>query len=1507
MRCVESPPSIGLRPAHSQRGSSRVAKPHFLVKCLGMLVAALGLAACGGGDSGTVYLPEIPQAPAPEPDPGSVPAVCSTAFDRAVASTGTMARSGGAVLQAQPALATAATGNVNLSDCKRDKDGNVTIGEGFCGPNVVIDQSFTRERGNALGVITIEKGGLAVPELLKGELKIETTGIVINDGGLLSIGTPECRIGNADDPEGRVTMTFLNDPSKRIDPVSQSDGSKGIAVHGGGTLRLYGAKGVQDRNGGVNWTHLSQPAGPAKYQSRDEAAAPVSAGGDTTLHLAKDVRGTKAGYGWQAGDWIVVATSSFSPFESEFVQIDAIEAGANDGSIVRLKQPLRHYHFGGADPGKPGASNYGAGAATNFGVDERSEVGLISRSIRLTAETPAVDTAQEKGVAKDPAQHWGGEIMIMEGFKEVHIQGVELEKFGKARRGSYPIHFHLAGNAAGKDEHGNPRHLVDSNSIHHSYNKCVTVHKTQNLSVTNNVCARAVGHLFYQEIAQETGGEFRGNLGIGAMSHYFGLDEKLPKAEGNPQLVRGWWEGDNLVRQAGYNYNGLNVPNRDDPSNPMGGHCYAEPVNGRLDPSVPTIQKVPSIKDAHDPDVERICPSGWPVYVEPASGFWIGNPGTILEGNSIAGCQGIGKGYWYVPPKSRPSPRWNGKPPAHEPVGRFLNNRVHACYDGLFGEEHKTLSEQLFPTVDGVGHEKNLIGRFDGLTATRIRNRGVWVRPVWYSVENGRFATNRDAVTLVTSGGLDGNAPGAWGLLKDSVLVGLSTNNVDRWGPCADLENWKHSLNGQGCVDFGGASEQGTNSQANEYQDKGYQTPFWNSAGYMIYDGPVRIVRNHFVNYRKDISTLLTKTDLGLLNSYKAYPNALECGSGKDCYEGDAALGWFQSNQSAYPTATVTKGLSYDNVDFRHQIYTEYVNLAAFKDGDKNTAVIDLDGTLTGYRIVDEQGQPVPHEFPISLNNLPFNRNGNAVDECLATGQQDEKLEGRATSLISPANMATLEFEALARASGGASRQIVPNQWQDMLFTKDSLDAGEHQSMQLQSRNNLGVWEPKVASGASYSVRALASTSPEAPGATVKGMPWQLQVGLTDAVKSRMNEKPFHVRVGICYSGANGKPPANDFTVVRGYKSWGGNGVNYNDSAMKPYFNRYDGGSGLPTCFNLDMQNPAVNLKNPVEGKFEPAACPAQGVIPQLEAGGCPAGAVAEGKQCLFKTQSYRQAASIAELTKPDGTPAAMDKYFYDAASGMLYFYVVQDSPNAVGVAPLGSCKGLPGDDPACPGKDELETYYGCPPQGCTTVMVTANDPAYVPGEAKCDALSPGGSIYGAGSNPGDSGDHGLKTGKGGYTVPEPVITNRLAYADTGVIVRAIQETNARGVPYWIPEGNKHPASCSATTTIASAAASTTRLARADAPRALELASLRANVQAPGRLQMQAPGRAWGGGLQVLADGLWTDLQALVSRVLRAAGVERLSRKPSPPDIGALAPICTAAGPQQPQRLALVQ
>ena len=47
-------------------------------------------------------------------------------------------------------------------------------------------------------------------------------------------------------------------------------------------------------------------------------------------------------------------------------------------------------------------------------------------------------------------------------------------------------------------------HLIDANTIHHSYNKCATLHSTSNITLSNNVCARIVGHIFADRAVADT-------------------------------------------------------------------------------------------------------------------------------------------------------------------------------------------------------------------------------------------------------------------------------------------------------------------------------------------------------------------------------------------------------------------------------------------------------------------------------------------------------------------------------------------------------------------------------------------------------------------------------------------------------------------------------------------------------------------------------------------------------------------------------------------------------------------------------------------------------------------------------------------------------------------------------------------------------------------------------------------------------------------------------------------
>jgi len=1359
--------------------------------------------------------------------------------------------------------APAATGWYPLSNCLPTSGTPDTIKipgvagttKGQCGNNVWVDKDFS-----GLGNIKIGKTGV----LAFTDCKLNLQAQSIQVEGSLQAGTDTAPI-----TKNTVSIRFTGDKPATtpvdacatLAPAEITSYFKGILVRNGGNLRLFGAKGVPSPTlKDMSWTHLAKPAGPDRYKSDavsprppnlvEDVAAPVSAEDNaTTLHLAKNV--TTGPAAWKIGDWIVVASTSFSPFESEFVKIVDLTPEGNGTKItLDVSTPLRHYHFGGNDPGAPSTANFKADASTNYGVDERAEVGLISRNIVLSSDA----------AFGNKTKHWGGEFRFCKGFNEARIQGVEIEKFGKEALGSYPIHFHMVGDVAAK------RWLVDANSIHHSFNKCVTIHSTKNMAVTNNVCARIVGHIFYEEIGDETGISFKNNLGIGASSNWFDIDLSAtsafpvpmadpglplfpfsPNAKGWP---KNWWEGDYLARANGFD--GLSVANTDAKDAPTHGSCYAPPdQTGRFGPNKP-----PQTVDDIDPQkkVPIHCPStpnspggNFPYYVEAASGFWIVNPGTVLEGNSISGCQGTGIGYWYVPPTAA-SP--SGGKERYLPVGKFSNNRVHGCNNGFFAEELlATVSGQIAPrlgatydmTTEKMTPLPNIVAHFNGLTATRIRNRGIWVRPMWTAVENSRFATNRDSVTLVSSGGNDGNSPGIWAVLKDSVLVGISQNNVDRWGPCTDRNGGSGAPGMDGCVDM--------NPKAKELFDLGYQTPRWNSAGYFIYDGPVRILNNRFVNYHKDLDRdnppLLTLPDRNYVKSFTQYANSPPPPDNARKYEGDAALGWFQSNQSAYPTATVSKGLIFENTSLRHQIFTSRVNFAPFKDGDKNTALIDLDGSLSGFSIAKgdctANCTKVKDEFPISLNNLEFNRSFNAVDECYAEGQQDEAIEQRPTSLMSPANTATLEFEALYPNPNRTKDDPINVYWQDLKFTKDSTDYGVHQSMILQGRDGRGIWEPKVASGFGYTVLAYKSTAEGVLPKYLKdpGMPKVVRVGFTDAIKSKVGpNNPFYVRIGICYTNTNGQPPANKFTITRGYKSWGGGDIKAEDPGLNKYWikleNRYPlkpvAGQKRQTCNNLDSTAIGSGKEPPsppwIYNNFGPSGCPADGLSHPDDTANCPPGTqvdkadllwvkngviVESTPVCVHKKTQLEKAAKLSDLNPVKGVPA--NKYFYDQATGMLFFYVKQDSANAQSPAtqngginwgtpsPIGACAkpdGAPANwkpDSACPQADELETYYSCPPEGCVNYSVELNDANYQPGPSKCITL--------AGGKDNNDVQTLYEYQNKSYTLASPTGQNRLAYTQTvgnptiaykGTPVKPVDDVSNKAYLHALPD--KEP-SCS--------------------------------------------------------------------------------------------------------------
>jgi hypothetical protein len=1267
---------------------------------------------------------------------------------------------------------------------------HVSIGTTEACKNVCVDTSFTGT--SALRKIEIRDGGkLVVPDPGAGNpaLELDVHRITIfGKGSTFQVGTAP---GTSPGPAvGRVVIKFLGYRPEVVEKDSDdcptaAGGAhfyKGMEVCAGGVLSLYGAEGVP-QTGGISRTYLSAPAGPLSYDGASGVGSPVPGNGNITLQLADDVSKD-----WKAGDWIAVATTSYSPFETEFVRIANVTSNApNPGSVVTipLDQALVYYHFGGPAPstgtctdplGKIEPASFCDDYTKNYGVDERAEVGLISRNIVLTSDATTLPgwaagtayTADAAFIQAKPAggsvmvfvamttgtsganapiwpekpqekvcdggsgptctggvlwenigrydPHWGGEVKIRQGFEQATIQGVQFEKMGKDRLGSYPIHFHKDGDVKSAP-------VVNADSIDHSYNKCITVHSTSQLTIQNNVCARIVGHIFYEEMGDENHVEFLGNLGMGAMSNNFSINASDPEQQ-NSLIADYWWVGDNLAGQIGYD--GFNIPNKDDVNNPTHGSCMAADKNGNV------IFRNPNT-DGTCPTVDNFPPL---VYYEPASGFWIVNPGTALIGNSIAGCQGTGRGYWYVPPETG-----NLK---YMPVGQFLNNRVHGCYAGLYAEpENGVKSEQLFPHVKGERLGEPITALFNGITATRIRDRGVWLRPSYYIVKNARLATSRDDVSLVTAGGVDGTAPGNWSIFQDSVVVGLSRNNVDRFGPCpypdqAGRGTGSQSTN-RGCIDF--------TPGVNEEIGRSYAPAWWNMAGFMIYDGPARIFHNRFVNFLKDPSPLMTAQDQAFLGWYSVndrFPN-----HGK-VYEGDAALGWFNVNQSSYPNSQVGKEFIWDNVDLRHQIFTEEVNFGGFADGDQNTVLVDRDGTLTGYKVADPTGQNILTDvFPFSLNNLAYNATSNAVDECLAEGAQDTYFEQRPTSLIMPGDIASFEFSALYPRRFNKDGVLEESGYkQKITFTRDqAAPYGNHESMTLGGRNGLGLWEPKVIDGYGYTVSAAVQPNTGTPDEA--GIPKFIDMGFTEAEKTNMSAtNPFYIRVGICYTDKNGNHPKfadadpgkELFTVQRGVKTWGLGNPSNTDELLNKYWVYH------PDCYNIDS---------------------APGNIKNIQ-GGCPA-----------NPAPMERKGSLSELTDANGEPIA-NRYYYDQKTGMLFLYVMQQQPNEDAPSPLGACltpnkaegcstgcaSGMfqnPWPDCSCTADNPCpqvthEDYYACPKGGCPLYTVQLNDQNYHPGPSTCTPYAPDGNV--ATPMPTPAGQNLLVLASGGSVAAIPNTSN---------------------------------------------------------------------------------------------------------------------------------------------------
>ncbi len=404
--------------------------------------------------------------------------------------------------------------------------------------NVVIPKDVTVvmdvDTPLTIGSITIE-GTL---EMARKDMDITAGFIVASTTGKFLVGTKEAPFLN------RLKIT-LNGTRGDATPL----GGRVLGAYNGGEVSIYGD------NSSANWTMLNATAkkearsitieNPTKWYKYDEQGRVVET-------PTKPVN-------WKAGDKIVVTSTDFNPGESEECEVTSFNGSTIDlGTCQTYFNIITRENY--ASPVKTTGLRY-----THFGeittvdhnvagvpkeIDERAEVGRLTHNITIQGADDSMTTIPLSGkltimststplilesdrdenfqlfnettsrlpfslgglegkqidVINPSLYGYGGHVMTM-GTTSVGIfEGVELYHMGQQSVvGRYPVHWH------GVEDGGVNSHIENS-SIHSTFSRAITVHKTNYLKLTDNVAFDIPGHAYFLEDGKEIRNVFTHNL-----------------------------------------------------------------------------------------------------------------------------------------------------------------------------------------------------------------------------------------------------------------------------------------------------------------------------------------------------------------------------------------------------------------------------------------------------------------------------------------------------------------------------------------------------------------------------------------------------------------------------------------------------------------------------------------------------------------------------------------------------------------------------------------------------------------------------------------------------------------------------------------------------------------------------------------------------------------------------------------------------------------------------------
>ncbi|HEY5204611.1 MAG TPA: hypothetical protein VIJ63_08440 [Roseiarcus sp.] len=247
----------------------------------------------------------------------------------------------------------------------------------------------------------------------------------------------------------------------------------------------------------------------------------------------------------------------------------------------------------------------------------------------------------------------------------------------------------------------------------------------------------------------------------------------------------------------------------------------------------------------------------------------------------------------------------------------------------------------------------------------------VWLRPLWYLVDNSVLTDVQNAALTFVSGGDFTHSsviPGYWALVRNTIFVG-HTQDQETGNPFAADSGPFNNRSGLKCDPLvAGHGAPGWCLSTPEGVSLPVSNWSINQRMFSIYDGPALEDTNAYFD--------ITKTDCPegynkgcIYGAGTALGIPKKPGAG-DCYLPNAAIAWKQPNGFFYPPAFHSKNLFFDKVDIRHYVIDPLFEQNTYKtdyataqrdycnanpsmfDGftgiDRQTELNDDDGSLTG-------------------------------------------------------------------------------------------------------------------------------------------------------------------------------------------------------------------------------------------------------------------------------------------------------------------------------------------------------------------------------------------------------------------------------------------------------------------------------------------------------------------------------------------------------------------------------